>query len=300
MTAPSSAAAVAKPAPSSTASAPHSERPRRASARPLRCWPAHDPEMAAAYTSTAQSCGPSTCAKRPGRVRRRGRAPAPPDVMITSVWSGFGNEPGSGSLPAGLPIQVDLLPRHEATACWADMTRTFLVGEPSPEHAALTAEQEQLGERRPRSGDRVRAPRRHRARSARGGVRPLSKQPGPTCAIRSWTRRTMRRLPMESRPGRPGRSAGLRGRASECARLEDLLSALCRRASRSMVLRGRLVSGRRCCSSTWLFGSGVGADARVRGPSPADRSGRNRVRRTRTRRGDQGPDSAGGSWASER
>jgi Xaa-Pro aminopeptidase len=73
-----------------------------------------------------------------------GGAPAPPDVMITSVWSGFGNEPGSGPLPAGLPIQVDLWPRHEATACWADMTRTFVVGEPSPEQARLIAEQEQL------------------------------------------------------------------------------------------------------------------------------------------------------------
>jgi len=71
-------------------------------------------------------------------------APAPPDVMITSVWSGFGNEPGSGPLPAGLPIQVDLWPRHEATGCWADMTRTFLVGDPSPDHARLIAEQEQL------------------------------------------------------------------------------------------------------------------------------------------------------------
>ncbi len=71
-------------------------------------------------------------------------APAPPDVMITTVWSGFGNEPGSGPLPAGLPVQVDLWPRHEATACWADMTRTFVVGEPSPEHAQMIAEQEQL------------------------------------------------------------------------------------------------------------------------------------------------------------
>jgi Xaa-Pro aminopeptidase len=69
-------------------------------------------------------------------------APTPPDVMIASVWSGFGNEPGSGSLPAGLPIQVDLWPRHEATGCWADMTRTFVVGEPSPEPHRLIAEQQ--------------------------------------------------------------------------------------------------------------------------------------------------------------
>jgi Xaa-Pro aminopeptidase len=71
-------------------------------------------------------------------------APCPPDVTVASVWNGFGHEPGSGPLPAGLPIQVDLWPRDEDTACWADMTRTFIVGDPAPEHAELIAEQEQL------------------------------------------------------------------------------------------------------------------------------------------------------------
>jgi Xaa-Pro aminopeptidase len=71
-------------------------------------------------------------------------APAPRDVIVASVWQGFGHEPGSGPLPTGLPIQVDLWPRHEATGCWADMTRTFVVGEPTAEHADLIAEQEGL------------------------------------------------------------------------------------------------------------------------------------------------------------
>jgi Xaa-Pro aminopeptidase len=75
---------------------------------------------------------------------REAGAPCPPDITVASVWNGFGHEPGSGPLPAGLPIQVDLLPRHEASACWADMTRTFVVGEPSAEHGELIAEQEQL------------------------------------------------------------------------------------------------------------------------------------------------------------
>ena len=56
-------------------------------------------------------------------------APAPPDVIVASVWDGFGHEPGSGPLPANLPIQVDLWPQDEATGCWADMTRTFVIGE---------------------------------------------------------------------------------------------------------------------------------------------------------------------------
>ena len=57
-------------------------------------------------------------------------APAPPDVIVASVWQGFGHEAGRGPLPAGLPIQIDLWPQDEASGCWADMTRTFVVGEP--------------------------------------------------------------------------------------------------------------------------------------------------------------------------
>ncbi len=71
-------------------------------------------------------------------------APCPPDVIVASAWQGQGHEPGSGPLPAGLPIHIDIWPRHEASACWADMARTFMVGDPAPEHADLIAEQEQL------------------------------------------------------------------------------------------------------------------------------------------------------------
>jgi Xaa-Pro aminopeptidase len=71
-------------------------------------------------------------------------APCPSDVIVASVWQGNGHEPGSGPLPAGLPIHVDVWPRHEETACWADMARTFVVGEPASEHAERLAEMEGL------------------------------------------------------------------------------------------------------------------------------------------------------------
>jgi Xaa-Pro aminopeptidase len=71
-------------------------------------------------------------------------APCPPDVIVASAWQGNGHEPGSGPLPAGLPIQIDIWPRHEASACWADMARTFMVGDPAAEHADLIAEQARL------------------------------------------------------------------------------------------------------------------------------------------------------------
>lgn len=60
---------------------------------------------------------------------RRHGAPAPPDVIVSSAWQGTGHDPGSGPLPANLPIVIDLWPRDEESGCWADMTRTFVVGE---------------------------------------------------------------------------------------------------------------------------------------------------------------------------
>jgi Xaa-Pro aminopeptidase len=66
--------------------------------------------------------------------------PAPNDVIVASVRQGFGHEPGSGPLPAGLPIQVDLWPQDEDTGCWADMTRTFVAGGEPPD--AVRAQEE--------------------------------------------------------------------------------------------------------------------------------------------------------------
>ena len=64
-------------------------------------------------------------------------APAPPDIMVVSLRAGGGHDPGSGPLPAGLPITIDLWPRDDASGCWADMTRTFVNGEVTAEIAAL-------------------------------------------------------------------------------------------------------------------------------------------------------------------
>ena len=49
---------------------------------------------------------------------------------------------------------------------------------------------------------------------------------------------------MESRPGGPGGHAGLRGRVSECALLDDWVSAIRGGESRSLVLRGEAGIGK--------------------------------------------------------
>lgn len=64
-------------------------------------------------------------------------APAPPDVMVVSARSGGGHDPGSGPLPSDLPITIDIWPRDETSACWADMTRTFVAGTITGEVARL-------------------------------------------------------------------------------------------------------------------------------------------------------------------
>jgi Xaa-Pro aminopeptidase len=65
-------------------------------------------------------------------------APAPPNIMVVSALSdGGGHDPGSGPLPADLPIVVDLWPCDEQSGCWADMTRTFVAGAVSDEVARL-------------------------------------------------------------------------------------------------------------------------------------------------------------------
>ncbi len=57
-------------------------------------------------------------------------APAPPDIIVAPGAQAAGHEAGSGPLPAGVPIVIDLWPQDEASGCWADMTRTFVIGQP--------------------------------------------------------------------------------------------------------------------------------------------------------------------------
>jgi Xaa-Pro aminopeptidase len=59
------------------------------------------------------------------------------DEMIVSHGgqSAVGHEMGSGAIAPGEPVVIDLWPRDRATGCYADMTRTYCVGEPPDELA---------------------------------------------------------------------------------------------------------------------------------------------------------------------
>ena len=63
-------------------------------------------------------------------------ATLPGDVIVASGAAGaVGHEPGSGPLGEGEPIIIDIWPMDNESACYADMTRTFVIGEISDEVA---------------------------------------------------------------------------------------------------------------------------------------------------------------------
>jgi Xaa-Pro aminopeptidase len=60
----------------------------------------------------------------------------PADVIVAAGAAGaVGHDPGSGPLREGEPIIIDIWPMDDASACYADMTRTFVVGEVGDELA---------------------------------------------------------------------------------------------------------------------------------------------------------------------
>ncbi len=70
------------------------------------------------------------------------------------------HERGSGPLPAGVPIVIDVFPRHRGHGYWGDLTRTLIKGRPRPELARMYravqgAQALALGMIRPRAGRRT-------------------------------------------------------------------------------------------------------------------------------------------------
>jgi Xaa-Pro aminopeptidase len=56
-------------------------------------------------------------------------APTAEDIIVAAGPAGAtGHEQGTGLLPPGVPIVIDIWPRDELSGCFADMTRTFVTG----------------------------------------------------------------------------------------------------------------------------------------------------------------------------
>ena len=56
-------------------------------------------------------------------------------IVSHGAQTAVGHDGGSGEIAPGEPIVIDLWPRDRESACYADMTRTFVVGTPSDELA---------------------------------------------------------------------------------------------------------------------------------------------------------------------
>jgi Xaa-Pro aminopeptidase len=78
--------------------------------------------------------GETTCEELRGEALRvfSEKGMMAPDIVIVShgAQSAVGHEPGFGPVSEGEPVVVDLFPRDPDSGCYADMTRTFCVGEP--------------------------------------------------------------------------------------------------------------------------------------------------------------------------
>jgi Xaa-Pro aminopeptidase len=87
--------------------------------------------------------GPVTCEELRGAAMRvfSEAGMIVPDILIVShgEQTAVGHEPGFGKVESGEPVIVDLYPQDPDSGCYADMTRTFCVGEPSEELARYHA-----------------------------------------------------------------------------------------------------------------------------------------------------------------
>jgi Xaa-Pro aminopeptidase len=54
-------------------------------------------------------------------------------IVSHGAQTAIGHDMGSGSIAPGEPVVLDLFPRDRETGCYADMTRTFVVGDPPEE-----------------------------------------------------------------------------------------------------------------------------------------------------------------------
>lgn len=76
---------------------------------------------------------PLTCERLKAVIRqavdRAGASPGETLIVSHGAQTASGHEAGSGPIQPGEPVVIDLWPRDPESACFADMTRTFVVGD---------------------------------------------------------------------------------------------------------------------------------------------------------------------------
>ena len=229
--------------------APRAGRRRRRHGRGGGAAARRRARAAASSSSTARRSPPRRCARAIREVCAELGAPAPEDIIVAAGAAGAsGHEQGSGPLPAGVPIIIDLWPRDERSGCWADMTRTFVCGgEPG------------------RGRGRLARALPHGARAGRrAGAGPAS--PDASCSM----------PPATSSRRRASRPSARSPRASRCATASSTRSGT---ASGSRCTRSRrsaaLASTRSCRATSWRSSPAAIAAAAACGrdlrPPAADR-----------------------------
>ena len=168
-----------------------------------------------------------------------------PDMVIVShgEQTAIGHEPGHGPISEGEAVIADLYPQDPVSGCYADMTRTFCMGEPPEElvrYHALVKEALDRGGGRVRPGSQ--------ARSSTDDVRSLRRARLPDAADKGS--RASR-----SRTGSSTASATASGSRCTSFRASDAWApssspAMCSPSSRASTARASAAAGSRTsCSS---------------------------------------------------
>ena len=169
------------------------------------------------------------------------------DALIVShgAQTAIGHELGSGPIAAGEPVVIDLWPRDPDSACFADMTRTFVVGEVPEEirrFHALTREALERSRDGRAAGRPARDVLRPRVRALRAG--------GHADAAHQGAGRDRSSAASSTRSATASASRSTRRRCSAAA--PDVLAGRRRRHARAGLLRARdraAAGSRTSCSS---------------------------------------------------
>jgi Xaa-Pro aminopeptidase len=84
-------------------------------------------------------CGPASCEDVAAAVRDAVEARGAllgEFIVATGPDTAKGHGSSRGAIAPGQPVIVDLWPQDRASACFADLARTFTIGEPHPQIAA--------------------------------------------------------------------------------------------------------------------------------------------------------------------